>query len=412
MSLPQNNSETLKKNIIYLTNVYPAPSNTFVRDEILQLEKTGYRIYRFSVRRFSGVIVDSLDLHEQNRTSYLLSGNYKTLVISFVREIFEQPLTLIRVARALFRLLLNSGGGIVRHAAYLMEAVHLRREADRLAVHHIHAHFSTNATAVAMLCKLLGGPSYSFTVHGPDEFKQPETNSFAEKIRSSQFVVAISDYCRDKLINLAADVDASATIHTIRCGVDVEQFSVSPLIKPENQSFVCVGRLCPQKGQIHIPEAVATLRGAFPGLHIVLVGDGESRRLIEDEIRAWNVSDQVTLMGWGSRAQVRAAISGARALVLPSYAEGLPVAIMEALAMGRPVISTRVAGIPELVDQSCGWLTDPGDVDGLVAAMRAALVASPEQLRELGLAGRRRVEQLHDRRNTAAALSKLMGGAA
>jgi len=395
--------------ILYLANVYPAPSSTFIRDELIEIEKLGHQVARFSVRTFRGQLVDPLDIAEARKTRYLLDGNVINLFLALARELVLRPAAVLGLAPLWMTLLRRSRGGIVRHVAYALQAIQLRQLSAKMGTEHIHVHFSTNATAVAMLCKCLGGPSYSFTAHGPDEFRNPSTNSFPEKIANSSFVVAISDYSKALLDGFAKPAQRHPPITVIRCGIDLERFAVSPPIAPETMTFVCVGRLCPQKGQIHIPKAISELRQEFPGVRIVLVGDGESRKSIEKEIAAHGVEQQVILMGWGSGAKVKEMIATSRALVLPSYAEGLPIAIMEALAMGRAVISTRIAGIPELVDPSCGWLADPGDVDGLVAAMRAALLASPDTLQTMGLAGRRRVERLHDRRQLAVALADMMG---
>lgn len=394
--------------ILYLANVYPAPSNTFIRDEIIELEKLGHQIARFSVRRFRGRLVDQLDVAEARKTRLLLDGNVFHLFIALMRELFGRPLALSQLVPLWVTLLKNSRGGIVRHVAYALQAIHLRQVSAALGIEHIHVHFSTNATAVAMLCKSVGGPSYSFTAHGPDEFSHPTSNSFSEKISNSSFVVAISDYCKSLLNSFAQTAHKQPEIHVIRCGINLDQFTLSKTITDENMTFVCIGRLCPQKGQIHIPKAISLLREEFPRIRIVLIGDGESRLSIEKEVATFGVEEEVTLLGWCSGAKVREMISASRALVLPSYAEGLPIAIMEALAMGRPVISTRVAGIPELVDESCGWLLDPGDINGLVWALRAALSVSPQRLQEMGLAGRKYVEQLHDRRRIAVSLADLM----
>jgi glycosyltransferase involved in cell wall biosynthesis len=180
------------------------------------------------------------------------------------------------------------------------------------------------------------------------------------------------------------------------CGLDFRAFPTRAPAPAAQRILVCVGRLCPQKGQIHIPGAVALLRERFPDLRVHLIGDGESRGDIERAIARHGVGDMVMLAGWGSNQQVRDAIKGAKALLLPSYHEGLPIVIMEAFALFRPVITTRIAGIPELVDQTCGWLVEPGDERGLAEAIAQAMTQSHRQLGRLGAEGRHRVEARHD----------------
>ena len=394
--------------IAYLLNTYPAPSGTFIRGEIEALEQLGVKVTRMAVRRFDGPLVDPADLREAAATRYLLDGNVKGLFAAALVELATNPAGLARALPAWLRLLRNARGGLVRHVAYLMQAAALRQAAKRQGIGHVHSHFSNNAAAVAMLSSVLGGPSYSFTAHGPDEFINPHLLSYADKIERAAFVAAISNYGRALLSKLARPQDA-AKIKVVRCGIDLAQFEPAGPVSADNHTFVCVGRLCAAKGQVHIPAAVAELRREFPAIRVVLVGDGDKRGEIEAEIARLGVGREVVLHGWANNNEVRRMIGMGRALLLPSYAEGLPIVIMEAFALGRPVLSTTVAGIPELVDAECGWLVTPGDHRQLVKAMRAALAASPTELQRMGRVGRGRVEQLHDRRRLARQLLELFG---
>lgn len=397
--------------LAYLLNTYPAPSGTFIRGEIEALEAQGVAVTRLAVRRYDGTLVDPADIREQGLTRYLLDGNVAGLCAAALKEAIVNPRGMLRALPVWLRLLRNARGGLVRHAAYLMQAAALKQATSRLGLTHVHSHFSTNAAAVAMLCRCLGGPSYSFTAHGPDEFAQPERQSFPAKIGRAAFVIAISDYCRALLSELAQDDRAQAKIHIARCGLALERFMLAPPVESGNRTLVCVGRLCPQKGQVHIPAAVAALKSQCPDIRVVLVGDGESRSEIEREIQRHGVAREVLLHGWATNEEVRRLIAESRALLLPSYAEGLPIVIMETFAIGRPVISTTIAGIPELVDSQCGWLVPPGDHEALVAAMSAALEADPQMLHGMGREGRRRVEAMHDRRRLATRLRQLFAQA-
>lgn len=397
--------------IAYLLNTYPAPSGTFIRNEIEALEELGVEIDRMAVRRFSGELVDPADIREAGVTRYLLDGNTVALCVAALRELVTNPHGVARALPVWRRLLRNAGGGVVRHAAYLMEAAFLRQETKRRGCTHVHSHFSNNAPAVAMLAHLMGGPTFSFTAHGPDEFVEAPLLSFPEKIERAAFVVAITDYCRRMLLDLAGEKRDEARVHIVRCGLDLDRFETAQPVAGDNNTLVCVGRLCPQKGQIHIPAAVAALREEFPAIRVILVGDGESRADIEREIEKHGVGREVILHGWAANEDVRRMIASGRALLLPSYAEGLPIVIMEAFAMGRPVISTTIAGIPELVDAQCGWLVAPGDHDQLVDAMKQVLSATPEALQEMGQEGRARVERMHDRRLQARDLKALFAAA-
>jgi glycosyltransferase involved in cell wall biosynthesis len=386
-------------------------STTFIRREIEALEALGLEIRRFAIRTWPVALVDPCDEAERCATEYLLSGNVTGLVTALLREIAGNPIGLGKSLPAWLRLRRDTGG-FVRPVAYLMQASLLRQRARAEGIDHIHAHFATNATAVVMLARLMGGASYSFTAHGPDEFEDPEAMSFEPKIAHSQFVVAISDHCRERLTELGRPEDA-AKIHLARCGVALEEFdTVEPGCAGDSQTLVCVGRLCPAKGQILIPEVVAALAPQFPRLRVMLVGDGESRPAVEAAIRAHGVEDRVILRGWAPNTEVRQILRESRALLLPSFAEGLPIVIMEALALGCPVISTRVAAIPELVDENCGWLVAPGDTVALAQAIREALTCSSATLAAKGAVGRERVLRRHDRRVLARMLSGLFAQAA
>lgn len=394
----------------YLLNSYPMTSTTFIRREIAAIERAGVPVTRFAVRAWSERLVDRHDIEERGRTEYLLTGNAVRLVGGMVRYAATHPNGFGKAFRAAGAMRRAAGGGFVRHAAYLAEAIRLKRRCAALGIDHLHAHFSTNAAAVAMLCRLLGGPRYSFTVHGPDELEQFAANSLTEKVGHAAAVVAISGYCRDRLRSHLPE-PVWNRISVIACGLDLRDYPASPGPPPPSHRLVSVGRLCPQKGQVEIPAAVAAVARDHPGLSVILIGDGESRAALESRIASTGTGDRIELLGWRSNAEVLGRIGEARALLLPSHAEGLPIVIMEAFAMGRPVITTGIAGIPELVDARCGWLVAPGDAEGLAAAIRAAMEASPAALADMGREGRRRVEAQHDIARIAPQLIALFQGA-
>jgi hypothetical protein len=177
----------------YLLNSYPMTSTTFIRREIAALEAIGVAVRRFAIRRWGDELVDPTDRAEQARTRYLLSGRPAALVGAFIAELATNPAGIAGALRAWGHLVRNAGG-LVRHVAYLLEAAAMKRAALREGIRHVHAHFSTNPAAVAMLAHLMGGPSYSFTAHGPDEFLDPQSSSLALKIEKAAFVVAISHF--------------------------------------------------------------------------------------------------------------------------------------------------------------------------------------------------------------------------
>jgi glycosyltransferase involved in cell wall biosynthesis len=195
-------------------------------------------------------------------------------------------------------------------------------------------------------------------------------------------------------------------IHVVRCGLDPNYWLDA--VQGYGESFVCVGRLCEQKGQLLLIDALAALRERGKSVSLVLAGDGDMRPEIEERIRQLGLTSQVEITGWIGETEVRRRLLNSKAMVLPSFAEGLPVVIMEALALRRPVISTFVAGIPELVEDGIsGWLVPAGSLEHLVDAMDAASDASRHEVDLLGSAGRRAVVDRHDVNREAARLAEL-----
>lgn len=394
-------------NLAYLMNTFPLTSTTFIRREIDAIERAGQPVQRYALRQWDGELVEPADIADQKHTHYILSGNAGGLFTAFFKEVISNPRGIARAIGPWWLLMGAARGGVVRHIAYFLEAIYFKQQCKRDAIDHVHVHFLTNSTAVAMLARIMGGAPYSATVHGPDELTDAPLLNFPAKIEHAEFVAAITYYCKSQLIRFSK-IAYAEKIKIIHCALELRDFKPNHAFSEDNQTFVSVGRLCPQKGQVQLPAAVSQLRAEFPNMRVLLVGDGESRADVEAEIAKYGVSDAIEIKGWMSNADVRALVRDCRAFLLPSYAEGLPVVIMEAYALGRPVISTYIAGIPELVDEECGWIIPAGDQVALVGAMRAALMATPAKLEMLGREGRARVEDRHDVDKEAMALLELI----
>ena len=386
--------------VAYLMNTYPVPSGTFIRREIRALEEQGVEVSRFAMRAWEQELVDPADLEEQAATSYLLTGNETGLIGSFVKELFVNPLGLLRGMKRAYRAWRTEGAGLVRHVAYVLEAVSLRQRMAKAGLKHVHCHFGTNATMVAMFARAMGGATYSFTAHGPNEFMEAVKTSYDLKIRDAAFIAAISNFCRMQLA-LIGGMEHWDKIRIVQCALDLRDFEVVGASPRGSEQMVCIGRLCPEKAQTLFPDAVAPLSDELPGLKVILIGDGDTRSEIETKIAKLGLQKHFELRGWQSNEEVRAALKDARAMLLPSFAEGLPVSIMEAFALGKPVISTYIAGIPELVDSSCGWIVPAGDVESLTEAIRGCMRKSEAELESMGRVGRSRVEAYHDVQRSA-----------
>lgn len=395
--------------VAYLVNQYPHVSHSFIRREIAGAEAAGAEVVRVSVRRPGVKLVDPGDQAEERRTRVLLDAGPTGLAAAGLLTAVTRPLRLLRAAALAWRLGGRTGRRL-RAFVYLAEACLLRRWLAAERATHLHAHFGTNPADVALLCRTLGGPPFSFTVHGPEEFDRPDALSLGDKAAAAAFVVAISSFGRSQLFRWCRAADWPK-VKVVRCGVDAAFLHAGPLPPVSAPRLVCVGRLAEQKGQLVLVEAAARLAAAGTPFELVLAGDGPMRPQLEAAVAARGLGDRVRITGWLSNAAVRAELAAARAMVLPSFAEGLPVVIMEALALGRPVVTTYVAGIPELVrDGESGWLVPAGDPDALAAALTRALAADEATLAAMGRAGAEAVRAAHDAGTEAAKLVRLFAG--
>ncbi len=301
----------------------------------------------------------------------------------------------------------RSDRGLLRHFAYAAEAAVLADWCRRESAQHIHAHFGTNSAAIAMLASMLLGVPFSFTAHGSEEFEKAPLLALDVKLGHAAFAICVSSFGRSQLMRWSSP-EQWGKIKLVHCGLDRTflQTTISPI--PLSPRFVCVGRLGEHKAQLILIEAVHRLNQMGIHCHVILAGDGPMRPIVENEIRRHGLEQQITVTGWVSGERVKTEVAAARALILPSFSENMPVVLMEAAALGRPVISTYIAGIPELVQPGkTGWLVPASDVAALAEAMEEALVAPVERLAEMGGAGRAYVLEHHDAVKEAGKLLEL-----
>ncbi len=403
-------AQSVRPTVLYLVNQYPAISHTFIKREVLALERAGVRIIRVAARA-TGELVDPGDIEEERRTTYLLRRP-RDLLQAAAWFLFMRPHRFASALAMTFRMMRRSDRGVFLHIFYLIEACGVASLVRTSGATHIHAHFGTNPAEVAMLACRLSGATYSFTVHGCDEFDRPEFLGLRAKIRNAAFVAAVSYFGRAQLYRWCDRGDRDK-IKLIRCGLEHNFHNTENEAPWEPARFLSVGRLCRLKGQDILVKAAAMMAAAGHKFEVVIVGDGEERAQLEAIIDAHRLSGIVQLRGWSSSAEVRQEMIRARALVVSSLIENLPVVIMEAMALQRVVVATQVAGIPELViPRETGWLAPAGSVEALAAAMTQCLLTPREELRAMGRRGRELVLAQHDVDREAAALANLYAGGA
>ncbi|WP_218932825.1 glycosyltransferase family 4 protein [Roseimaritima multifibrata] len=330
------------------------------------------------------------------------------LFAAFLAAAVVMPLRVVSAFRTAMRTRSAGMRSLVWHLFYIVEASFLARSLQSKGITHIHNHIAENSATVAMLACEIGGLTYSMTVHGPHEFYVASQIAFPEKLARAKFVACISHFCKSQCMAWSSPADWDH-FHLVRCALDDAYFASSTPVPRSHIRFLSVGRLCPEKGFVLMVRAVAELKKMGVSVSLTIVGDGPSRRDIEEEINRHQLSKSVQLVGWKSNDEVRSMLCKSAVFVLPSFAEGLPVVIMEAFASGCAVIATRIAGIPELVfDGKNGWIVEPGDVRSLTKAMQEASTTSSSELLAMGMAGRRKVQESHNITHEVAVLASLL----
>jgi glycosyltransferase involved in cell wall biosynthesis len=392
---------------------YPYPSHTFVQNEVRALRALGVEVVTFAHRRATPQeILSDADREAFATTVALRPFRLARYLRAHLATLARNPRGYARGLRAAAALRGEGPRAWLWQLFYFGQAVMLWHHCRRARVRHIHAHFANVGSDVALLAAEVGGAgwSWSFTMHGPTELYDVAWFRLAAKVRHAAFVACISDFARSQLMGL---VDAAHwdKLHVVHCGVDTD--ALSPVSANGDRAgrpleVVCVGRLVSVKGQLVLLEAVAELAAEGIDLRVVLVGDGPMRAELERAVLALGLEGRAELAGARGHPEVLARIGQADVLCLPSFAEGVPVVLMEAMALGVPVVSTRVMGIPELVEDGVsGILVAPGSRAALVDSLRR--LAEDHDLRQtLGLAGRRRVEEDYALTRSASTLRALL----
>lgn len=392
--------------IAYLTTAYPKLSHAFIRREILGVERSGLHVTRLSIRPSDEEPANLEDESELKKTFACLKESPVRILGANIRLAVRHPCKYMVAAWKSIRCGMLSDRGLVRHLAYLAEAAVLLGVLRKERCQHVHVHFGTNATFVAMLIRELGGPTFSFTVHGPAEFDAPVALAIPETVKRALFVVAITSFCRAQLQRWS-DVSDWHRIKVLRSGVPEEFFS-SATPTPDVPELLTIGRLSAQKGHITLLDAIRRVVDREVAVRLVVAGDGELRNTLVAEVDRLNLAGVVEFIGAVSERQVRERIASSRGLVMASYAEGLPGVIMEAMAMQRAVVATAVNGIPELVFPGRnGWLAPAGDPAALSDAIVEMLRLPIDELRTMGRAAQEDARNRHHLNTTIEGMTSL-----
>jgi len=395
------------KRVAYLCSIYPALSHTFIYREILSLRRAGIEVVTASVNQPPQVEVMPEDEQKEARETLIMKGVSPVAVLSAqLRCFLYSPAGYLRMTTTAFSFLFKGPKSPVKAIGYLVEAGILLDWMREKKVDHVHEHFGDSTALVALLGKRYGTISYSFSVHGPDIFYGVESSLLKEKIENAVFVRSISHYCSSQLMRITGH-ESWANFHIIRCGIDPDIYTARPLPKGNVTQLLCVGRLVPAKGQHILLKACSLLIKNGATLHLNFVGGGEDMESLQQLSKDLHVDECVTFAGAMGQDKVRTFYDQADIFVLPSFAEGVPVVLMEAMAKEIPVISTRITGIPELIEHGLdGLLATPGDVNDL-AVQISAFIDDSDLRERLGKAGRIKVKRLYNTKQNNTGLAEI-----
>jgi colanic acid/amylovoran biosynthesis glycosyltransferase len=393
------------RKIAYLVSQYPAINHTYILREIRELRRQGWAIEVASVRPDTrGVAtVTAEEREERGRTWYVKSQGALRVVWAHVVCAASSPVSYFSGLRCAGKLGGFAPGRLVQNFFYFTEALLVGLWMQRKDLTHVHVHFSST---VGLLVAKSFPVTVSHSIHGPAEFVDPVGFHLKDKIGAARFVCAISRYGRGQLMK-ACEEDQWEKLETVPLGIDPKEFAPGAGGPSKEGEFtvLSVGRLSPEKSQATLIEAVARLVAEGRRLRLRLVGDGLERPALEAKIAAERLGERVRLEGNLNQDQLRRLYQSSDIFALPSHAEGLPVVLMEAMAMELPCVATAIAGMPELIESGTnGLLVAPGNAGELASAL-AKLMDDEGLRRRFGRAGRDKIVTDHDLSKNVAKLA-------
>jgi colanic acid/amylovoran biosynthesis glycosyltransferase len=378
--------------IAYMTGHYLRVSPfVFIHREIEALRRLGVHVETFSIRNVpESELVSEEQRREQAATFFVLSSSPWVYVRSHVTCFARRPGDYFRAKWMAWRHCTPGVNGFLRMIAYFLEAGVVAERMRARGLTHLHNHLADSSCTVALLASQLGGFSFSFSIHGPGIFYEPALWKIGDKAAHALFTRTISHFCRSQLMAFTSPQHWDR-LHIVHCGIEPGAFTPTRQ-HGTGRNLLFVGRLAAVKGLPVLIEALARVRQHHPDVRLRIVGDGPDRAMLEALARDKKVSGNIEFLGYQNQDQLADLLRDTHLFVLASFAEGVPVVLMEAMAAGVPVIATRIAGIPELVEDGVtGYLTPPGDAATLAARI-TQLLGDTALRRQFAEAGRRTVE--------------------
>lgn len=401
-----------KKRIAYITQSFPLLTETFVYREVLGLRETGHSVHAFAIRKPASDRLSEESRHLMDDSTYFFPVQWFTFFTSHLFYFGTRP---GKYLSTLWLVLTKSGKGIRNRILALVHfcmAASFARKMQRLKIRHNHAHFSINAATIALVIYRLTGIPFSFTAHN---LLFREQVLLKEKVRKARFIASISEFTRKFLIDLYPDMEFADKIHIVRCGISPSDFN-SSASKRENDIPVLlfVAQLAERKGAHVLVEACRILADRKVSFKCEIFGDGPERVRLETLVEKLDLSQFVTLPGAVLQENLKEHLTRADLFVLPCVKapdgdmDGIPVSLMEAMAMELPVVSTHVSGIPELIeDRQSGLLVEEGNAETLADALQELIDDSALRSR-LGKGGRDKIVEGFNIQKSVARIAELM----
>lgn len=376
--------------IAYLSSRYPEVSHTFIRREVKALRRLGVDVHTFTLRR-SNQLRSPEDMSEAESTFALVPTRVFRLLLAHARALARKPASYLDSLIEAFRHRIPGVKNTIWALFHFAEAILLADQLTRRGIRHLHCHFANAGGDVAYLAVRYLGIDLSYTVHGSADFDAPTRPLLGTKLAYARFIACVSHYGRSQVMRVLPP-QHWGRVFVVRCGLETDGIRAVRAQSNRAQPLIlCVGRLVPEKGHICLVEAFAKLRARGIDARLRILGEGPDRRRIESRIHALGIADHCELPGAVSEQTVLREMASASVFALASFMEGLPVAIMEALLLGLPVVAPRVAGIPELIEHGrTGLLFTPARDDELCSCLESIL-ASPLERNRMAAEGLRRI---------------------
>jgi len=363
----------------YFCSEYPALSHTFIAREIDLLATLGVEVVTASANRSKNLDKMTERDQERARTTEFLKATPPAKILATLLGALGRPGAFFRaLGYALAKAWRSGPRSLGKALAYFVQAVLLDAWARREGVSHIHVHFANPAATVALIGTRLGRYRFSLSVHGPDEFYDEQRMLLVDKVREAVFVRTISYFCRSQLMRLVPSTEWGK-FSIIRCGLAPGEIAYQPRPAGPLKNILCVGRVCSNKGQAVLVKAFERLKDRGIDGRLLFLGGGEELETIRDLVKAKGLEDRVEVAGPVGHDRVKAELARADVFVLPSFAEGIPVVLMEAMAAGLPVVTTHITGVPELIENRVeGFLTEPSNDAQLAEVLEGLLTGRTE----------------------------------